>query len=65
LRFPIDVREVAGSFILATPTDDNPANETSGVWFLNPAGGPGQSLRLPQPPAGWVFEGWGVTQARR
>jgi hypothetical protein len=63
LRFPIDLRTVAGSFILATPTDDNPANETAGVWFLDPAGGPGASLTLPQPPAGWVFEGWGVTQS--
>jgi hypothetical protein len=62
LRFPIDLRAVAGSFILATPTDDDPANETSGVWFLDPAGGPGPSLSLPRPPAGWVFEGWGVTQ---
>jgi hypothetical protein len=62
LRFPIDLRAVAGSFILATPTDDDPANETSGVWFLDPAGGPAPSLTLPQPPAGWVFEGWGVTQ---
>ena len=62
LRFPIDLRSVAGSFILATPTDDNIANETAGVWFVDPAGGPGPSLRLPQPPSGWVFEGWGVTQ---
>jgi hypothetical protein len=62
LRFPIDLRGVAGSFILATPTDDNPANETAGVWFLDPTAGPGPSLSLPQPPAGWVFEGWGVTQ---
>jgi len=62
LRFPIDLRGAAGSFILATPTDDDPANGTAGVWFLDPAGGPGPSLRLPQPPAGWVFEGWGVTQ---
>jgi hypothetical protein len=62
LRFPIDLRGIAGSFILATPTDDNPGNETAGVWFLDPAGGPGPSLRLPHPPAGWVFEGWGVTQ---
>jgi hypothetical protein len=63
LRFPIDLRAVAGSFILATPTDEDPANETSGVWFLDRAGGlPGPSLRLPQPPPGWVFEGWGVTQ---
>jgi hypothetical protein len=63
LRFPIDLREVAGSFILATPTDDNPANETAGVWFLDPASGPGPSLEVPPlPAAGWVFEGWGVTQ---
>jgi hypothetical protein len=62
LRFPIDLRRAAGSFILATPTDDDPANGTAGVWFVDPAGGPGPSLRLPQPPAGWVFEGWGVTQ---
>jgi len=62
LRFPIDLRRAAGSFILATPTDDDPANEAAGVWFLDPAGGPAPSLSLPQPPAGWVFEGWGVTQ---
>jgi hypothetical protein len=62
LRFPIDLRRAAGSFILATPTDDDPANGTAGVWFLDPAGGPGPSLTLPRPPAGWVFEGWGVTQ---
>jgi hypothetical protein len=62
LRFPIDLRGVAGSFILATPTDDDPANGTSGVWFLDPARGPGPSLALPTPPPGWVFEGWGVTQ---
>jgi hypothetical protein len=62
LRLPIDLSRTAGSFILATPTDDDPANGTAGVWFLDPAGGPGPSLRLPEPPAGWVFEGWGVTQ---
>jgi hypothetical protein len=62
LRFPIDLRRVAGSFILATPTDDDPDNGTAGVWFLDPAGGPGPALTLPAPPTGWVFEGWGVTQ---
>jgi hypothetical protein len=62
LRFPIDLREAAGSFILATPTDDDPDNGTAGVWFIDPAAGPGPGLRLPQPAAGWVFEGWGVTQ---
>jgi hypothetical protein len=62
LRFPIDLRKAAGTYLLATPTDDDPANETGGVWFVDPAAGPGPSLKLPQPPAGWVFEGWGVTQ---
>jgi hypothetical protein len=62
LRFPVDLRRAAGSFILATPTDDDPGNDTAGIWFLDPAAGPGPSLRLPTPPAGWVFEGWGVTQ---
>jgi hypothetical protein len=62
LRFPIDLRSVAGSFILATPTDDDPANETAGVWFIDPTR-PGPSLTLPALPAGWAFEGWGVTQA--
>lgn len=62
LRFPIDLRRAAGTFLLATPTDDDPANGTAGVWFVDPAGGPGPSLQLPPPPAGWVYEGWGVTQ---
>jgi hypothetical protein len=62
LRFPSDLSEAAGTYLLATPTDDDPANETGGVWFVDPAAGPGPSLKLPQPPAGWVFEGWGVTQ---
>lgn len=62
LRFPVSLREMAGSFILATPTDSVSTNETAGVWFLDPAGGPGPSLTLPELPDGWVFEGWGVTQ---
>lgn len=53
-----------GSFILATPTDSVMTNETAGVWFLDPAAGPGPSLTLPDLPAGWVFEGWGVTQGQ-
>jgi hypothetical protein len=62
LSFPIDLSSIAGSFILATPTDADAANETAGLWFLDPAGGPGPSLTLPALPAGWVWEGWGVTQ---
>ena len=63
LRFPIRLGRIAGSFILATPTDDDSMNETAGVWFLRMAGGMKPSLALPRlPAAGWVWEGWGVTQ---
>jgi hypothetical protein len=62
LRFPVDLGDASGSFILATPTDAVAANETAGVWFLDPATGPGPSLSLPELPDGWVYEGWGVTQ---
>lgn len=62
LAFPVDLRELAGSFILATPTDADATNETAGIWFLDPDAGPGPSLTLPALPEGWVFEGWGVTQ---
>lgn len=62
LRFPVKFGQASGSFILATPTSAATNDETSGVWFLDPAAGPGASLELPTLPAGWVFEGWGVTQ---
>lgn len=62
LRFPVSFGKAAGTFILATPTTEAMDDETSGVWFLDPAAGPGPSLRIPTLPEGWVFEGWGVTQ---
>jgi hypothetical protein len=62
LRFPVSFAGASGSFILATPTSASTTDETSGVWFLDPAGGPGPSLDVPTLPDGWVFEGWGVTQ---
>ncbi len=54
-----DFADVAGSFILGTPTDDPAGNELSGVWFLS-VPGPETSLDLPELPAGWVYEGWAV-----
>jgi len=54
-----DLASAAGSFILATPTDTDPNNETHGVWFLSMPG-PTAGLTLPTLPAGWVYEGWGV-----
>jgi hypothetical protein len=63
LRFPVSFADASGSFILATPTSAATSDETSGVWFLDPAEGPGPSLDVPSLPEGWVFEGWGVTQS--
>ena len=36
------------------------ADYFNGIWFLDPAGGPGASLTLPILPAGWAYEGWVV-----
>ena len=56
-----DFGESAGSFILATPTDDVPDNERAGIWFLTlESGMPEAGLTLPTLPAGWAYEGWAV-----
>ncbi len=52
-----DFSDAAGTYILATPTDDDDANENSGIWFL--ADGVA-GLQLPTLPAGWKYEGWAV-----
>ena len=50
-----------GSYILATPTDgSSTTDELSGVWWLDPAAGPGAGLDLPTLPEGWEYEGWAV-----
>jgi hypothetical protein len=64
LRFPVQLGRISGTFLLATPTDDDATNDAAGVWFLRVAGGMRASLMLPRlPAAGWVWEGWGVTQS--
>jgi hypothetical protein len=60
LAFPVNLSRIGGTYLLATPTDDDASNETAGIWFLTP--GMKASLRLPAAPAGWAWEGWGVTQ---
>lgn len=52
-------RRAAGSYILAVPSDSS-TPYTNGIWWLDPAAGPGPSLDLPELPAGWVYEGWVV-----
>ncbi|NQU39500.1 MAG: anti-sigma factor [Lentisphaerae bacterium] len=56
-----DLSGVAGSYILATPTDGPATSENSGIWFLDlSSGSPAQGLTLPTLPAGWLYEGWAV-----
>lgn len=56
-----DYSSAAGSYILATPTDGNSdTDELSGVWWMNPAAGPGPGLTMPTLPTGWNYEGWVV-----
>lgn len=56
-----DFRGIGGSYILGVPTDQSGATPyDQGIWFLDPAAGPGPSLNLPTLPAGWVYEGWVV-----
>lgn len=50
-----------GGYILETPTTAGIADDfDQGVWFLEPAAGPGAGLQLPELPAGWRYEGWVV-----
>ncbi|MEL6924791.1 MAG: anti-sigma factor [Bacteroidota bacterium] len=51
-----------GQYILATPTDGADNHETSGVWWLDPTGGPSAGLDLPDLPKGWKYEGWAVIE---
>lgn len=56
-----DFTSSTGNYILATPTDGgSTTNENSGVWWLDPSGGPDAGLFLPSLPTGWKYEGWAV-----
>ena len=57
-----DFTSAAGEYILATPTTSSDPNDyAQGIWWLDPAVGPGPSLTLPTLPAGWAYEGWVVS----
>lgn len=56
-----DFAMAAGAYILETPSTADVADDyDQGIWWLDPAGGPGASLDLPELPPGWVYEGWVV-----
>ena len=56
-----DFQSAAGRYILAVPSDGSGSTPyTNGIWWLDPAAGPGAGLDLPTLPAGWVYEGWVV-----
>lgn len=56
-----DFTMATGNYILATPTDGGSmTDENSGLWWLDPAAGPGPGLSLPTLADGWIYEGWVV-----
>lgn len=56
-----DFASSEGKYILATPTDTDENNESSGIWFLEiTSTGPAVGLDLPILPEGWAYEGWAV-----
>ncbi|MHB0975622.1 MAG: hypothetical protein ACYC1U_00325 [Candidatus Aquicultorales bacterium] len=58
LSFPVDYANNKGSFIMATPTDPNVA-ENHGVWFMRLSdGGQSRGLNIPDAPEGWMYGAW-------
>ena len=56
-----DFTSATGAFILNTPSTANTDDDfAQGIWWLDPAAGPGPTLSLPELPAGWAYEGWVV-----
>jgi len=53
-----DFAEAAGGYILAAPSAGAGGDYRNGIWWLDPAAGPGPALVLPDLPEGWVYEGW-------
>lgn len=60
LSFGADFSNIEGNYILATPTNGEDSDETSGVWFVT-VPGPEVGLTLPSLPDNWVYEGWVVS----
>lgn len=50
-----------GKYLIGTPTNGN-ANPSAGIWFLDATSGtPMAGLNLPTLDAGWIYEGWVVS----
>lgn len=59
-----DFADAAGTYILETPSSADVADDYfQGIWFLDPAAGPGAGLDLPTLPAGWTYEAWLLTDS--
>ena len=54
-----DFTDARGSFILETPTSEDPDDYANGIWWLDPAAGR-SGFELPELPEGWAYEGWVV-----
>jgi hypothetical protein len=60
----VDFLSASGTYILNTPSTASLADDfDQGIWWLDPAAGPGPSLVLPMLPDGWIYEGWVVGDA--
>jgi len=53
------ILSMGGEFFLATPTDNVPDNNESGIWFMSEPGVAGLT-NLPALGPGWKYEGWVV-----
>ena len=53
-----DFSSASGSYILNAPSAGGAADYSNGIWWLDPATGPGPTLGLPVLPEGWAYEGW-------
>ena len=60
-----DFTSAAGKFFLATPTNNNPATDDQGIWWIDASSGRMEAgLSLPKLPEGWVYEGWVVVDGK-
>ena len=53
-----DFSGISGSYVLSAPSGGADQPYVNGIWWLDPAAGPGPALDLPVLPAGWMYEGW-------